>query len=88
MVEVAAELMNKCPQNPDTEVKKTLRQAFIKDMVPKYCNFLAKKVMRDIMTMFDYEKSSNCCCMQSSCIHSEIDSIQLLSYRPNLVLTP
>ena len=45
VVEVAAELMNKCPQNPDVEVKKALRQAYIKDMVPKYCSFLAKKVM-------------------------------------------
>ena len=44
VVEVAAELMNKCPQNPDAEVKKTLREAFVKEMVPKYCNFLAKKV--------------------------------------------
>ena len=36
--------MNKCPQNPDAEVKKTLRTAYAKDSMPKHCSFLAKKV--------------------------------------------
>ena len=44
IIEVAAELMNKTPQNPDAEVKKTLRAAYVKDSLPKYCNFLSKKV--------------------------------------------
>ena len=36
--------MNKCPQNPDAEVKKALREAYVKDSMPKHCNFLSKKV--------------------------------------------
>ena len=49
IIEVAAELMNKTPQNPDSEVKKTLRAAYVRDSMPKYCNFLSKKVRTEIM---------------------------------------
>ena len=44
IVFTADELMAKCPQHADPEIKKTLREAFTKDVIPKFAKFLAAKL--------------------------------------------
>ena len=42
--ESAMELLNKCPQNADAEVKKTLRTQYKEEAMPKMFKFLTQKL--------------------------------------------
>lgn len=44
IVFAAEDVLAKCPQDPDVEVKKAKRAAFAKDVLPKYLKFLADKL--------------------------------------------
>jgi glutathione S-transferase len=44
VMHVCDEMSSKLPQHADKEVKKSMREAFVKDVMPKYMGFLEKKL--------------------------------------------